>query len=262
MQIGLSTACFYPLETEKALQKVAGLGFPCTEIFMNTYSELEEPFPAELRKIADNGGVKVVSMHPFTSPEEAFMLFSAYERRYRDVFEFYKKYFETCAILGADILVIHGGKTPLPIPKEEYWERFAALSEEGKKFGVTVAQENVVNHCAESTGFLMEMRDCLGDVFKVNLDIKQAVRAKQDPYEMARAMAGSIVNVHINDNNRHKDCLPPGKGNFDFSKYFNVLKEGGYAGSLIIELYRHNYQNEEEILKSAEYLKKICKGVR
>ena len=54
MEIGASTACFYPLETEKALQRVCDLGFKATEVFMNSPCELEEGFVKNLKSIADN----------------------------------------------------------------------------------------------------------------------------------------------------------------------------------------------------------------
>ena len=41
MKFGASTACFYPLETEKALKKVCELGYKYAEVFMNAPSELE-----------------------------------------------------------------------------------------------------------------------------------------------------------------------------------------------------------------------------
>ena len=44
MEIGASTSCFYPLETEKALDKVISLDFKTAEVFFNSPCELEEPF--------------------------------------------------------------------------------------------------------------------------------------------------------------------------------------------------------------------------
>ena len=38
MRIGASTACFFPLVTEKALDNVLNLGFEQAEIFFNTRS--------------------------------------------------------------------------------------------------------------------------------------------------------------------------------------------------------------------------------
>ena len=65
MKIGASTACFYPLETEKALKKVCELGYKYAEVFMNAPSELEEPFLKQLNTIAKDGGTDIVSVHPF-----------------------------------------------------------------------------------------------------------------------------------------------------------------------------------------------------
>ena len=49
MEIGASTACFYPIETEKALKKVCDLGFKTTEVFVNSPCELEDNFVKELK---------------------------------------------------------------------------------------------------------------------------------------------------------------------------------------------------------------------
>ena len=48
MKIGASTACFYPLETEKALKKVTDLGFEKAEVFANAPCEYEEKFVNEI----------------------------------------------------------------------------------------------------------------------------------------------------------------------------------------------------------------------
>lgn len=67
MQAGASTACFYPLETERALQQVTELGFPFAEVFFNARQELRPAFVRQLAAIAGDGGTQVVSVHPFSS---------------------------------------------------------------------------------------------------------------------------------------------------------------------------------------------------
>ena len=62
--IGVSTACLYPLETEKAFEFLAESGIKNTEIFFNTDSELSPSFVSELKRIADLNGVRVFSVHP------------------------------------------------------------------------------------------------------------------------------------------------------------------------------------------------------
>ena len=51
IQIGASTACFYPLETERALKRVGELGFSTAEVFFNSFSELRGPL---LKRFAGN----------------------------------------------------------------------------------------------------------------------------------------------------------------------------------------------------------------
>ena len=90
MEIGASTSCFYPLETEKSLQKVIDLGFKSAEIFFNSSSELEPDFVMEMKKQADAAGVRILSVHPFSSALENTCIFGEYQRRYDDFIDLYK----------------------------------------------------------------------------------------------------------------------------------------------------------------------------
>ena len=112
MNIGISTACLYPMYTEKALETLLGQGFRLFEIFFNTLSELEPEFVSHLGKMLEQKGAVLKSIHPFTSGFESYLLFSNYERRFEDGIKFYNRYFETAARLGAKILVLHGDRSP------------------------------------------------------------------------------------------------------------------------------------------------------
>ena len=98
MEIGASTSCFYPLETEKALDKVISLDFKTAEVFFNSPCELEEPFVKQMRKNADAGGTKIVSIHPFSSNLENNCIFGEYQRRYDDFIGMYQKHFHAAAV--------------------------------------------------------------------------------------------------------------------------------------------------------------------
>ena len=67
MNIGVSTASFYPLETEEALEQLGKAGVKYTEIFFNALSELKPAFIDILEDILDNYGIKVTSVHPTMS---------------------------------------------------------------------------------------------------------------------------------------------------------------------------------------------------
>ncbi len=261
MEIGASSSCFYPLETEKAFEKVASLGVPFTEIFFNTRSELDRHFVRELARIKDYYGTKVVSVHPFRSFSEGHDLFSEYKRRYTDALEDYKRYFEAMNVLGARYLVLHGTKFELKIPKEEYAERFFRLNEIAKEFGCCVAHENVVHFVGQRPEFMEFMKARLGDSFKMVLDIKQARRSGEDYKRFIEIMGSNIVHVHISDFNKDFDCVPPcEEGGFDFGELFGNLEDAGYEGKYIVELYSEHLKDEEQLLDSVKYVDGILKN--
>ncbi len=255
MEIGASTACFYPLETEKALKKLIDLGYKKAEIFFNTVSELETPFISQMKKQADDGGMKILSVHPFSSNLENNCIFGEYQRRYDDFIGLYKRHCCAAAELGAKYLVIHGAYAMLkrPLPDEHYFERFASLIEIGKREGITVCQENVVRFRSQSVDFLKRMKAYLGEDFNMVFDVKQAIRSGYDPLYVAEEMKDSIVHVHLSDNSPQADCMPPGTGEFDFKKLFSILDSANYKGDYVIEIYSRGYDVEKELSLSKSF---------
>ncbi len=257
MIFGASTACFYPMDTELSLRKIGELGIKNTEIFFNTFSELEIDYLKNLRSIADEYGVSVKSIHPFSSFAENYMIFTAYERRFNDTAELYKKYYQACNILGSDILVFHGARDRGSICDEAKFERFGMMAEQANADGVILAQENVVEFCSQHPDYLVRMRDYLGDGFKMVFDTKQAIRAKHNPMEFVDLLGESIVHIHISDSDETHDCLAPGRGTADLLGIKNKMKKLNYQGSWIVELYNHNYSSDDEIVKGVKYISEL-----
>ena len=74
MDIGLSSACFYPkLHTEHSIQTMKELGFNFGEIFLNTQSEYEEEFIKVLLEKKEQYKFKVNSVHAFSSSFEPYI---------------------------------------------------------------------------------------------------------------------------------------------------------------------------------------------
>ncbi len=259
MAIGVSSSCLYPLSPCEGLETIGKLGVKTCEVFINAPSELTPDYATKLNKIKDEYAMNIVSVHPYTSFAETTMLFSEYKPRFFDMLEYYKTGFETAAVLGANIYVIHGSRLPAKISHEEYFERFALMVEEGKKFGITVSQENVNNHLSENPEFMKEMRAYLGNDFKMVFDVKQANRAGFNPLDFAEEFAKDIIHIHLSDHNKDFDCLPPSKGNFDFVKLFEIMKKADYKGNYVVELYRHNYSEPDELAAAMHYLEGIIK---
>jgi len=257
MKTGMSSACFYPLETEKAVRKCGEMGFKNIEIFVNSYCELNGDIKNEIKAICDYYGMRVCSVHPFTSFAESFVFFGSYGRRVDDGIEFYKNYFEFASFLGAGLINLHGAKTQYTVDNEEYFDRYARLFETGKEFGITVSQENVVDYRSQSPLFIKRMSNYLGDNFALTLDLKQCRRAGEKALDFIEAVGEKIKAVHISDYIDGSDCVPPFEGKEDFDSIVGALKAKGYKGNYFIELYSNGFESEAQIITAAEKFDKI-----
>lgn len=262
MNIGVSSSCFYPLESEKSFMKLAKLGIKQTEVFFNSPSELEKPFLKEINKIKDDFGMNILSFHPYMSFAEGFFIFSDYKRRFYDSLEMYKPFFAAAAQLGAKYYILHGAKNIKVLPTEQYAERFALFKNTARQYGVEVLHENVVDYVGQSPLFMLELKHILGEEFAMVLDVKQARRAGEDPLEFVSKLGTSIKHLHLSDCDKEHDCIPPSpNGDFDFKSLFKKLKEAGYGGDGMVEVYSHNFTQPEELRKAARYLQGIADEV-
>lgn len=253
MEAGVSTACLYPKYVEEALLDLVSRNVKLVEIFINSDCELKKDFVLEMRRTVDEYGAKVASLHPFTCGIEPMMFFTKYERRYIDILDYYKRYFEVMNILGANIFIFHGNKDTNYFQNEAYFERFAGLSKVGKEFGITVAQENVSRCVSGKIAFLKEMSAYLGDVASFVLDTKQAERSGEDVFEYLSELKGKIAHVHFSETGEKGDCLPYGEGDFKSNLFFKTLKNQDFSGNIILELYAGSYRDSDAL--AANYFK-------
>lgn len=254
MKFGVSSSCFYPLETEKAFEEIGKMGIQTAEIFFNSPMELQGEIFDKILKTKEEYSIDVCSVHPCTSSCEPFFFFSGYERRFYDLLEFYKRYFDACNKLDSKLLIIHGMRYQKRIPDEEYFERFSRIIEEGKKFSVTVCQENVFGHVSADPDFLRKMKAFLKDDFKFVFDIKQMRRSFHTEDEFFDEFSKNLAHIHISDSTFTQSCLPPGEGDYDLKSFLEKIKSYGYDGKCIIELYRSNYTDYSQIKKAYDYL--------
>jgi len=253
MLSGVSSASFYPLHTEDALLKLGEMGVKNVEIFINDLSESKGEIFSEMCRIISDYDMNVVSLHPFP-PMESGYLFSEYDRRSQSHMDIYRHYFDCMNKLGAKIFVLHGAILSSNCSDERYFEQYARLLDMADEFGITIAQENISYCKSRDIEFLKRLKKNCGERVKYLLDIKQAVRSKVSPFDFIRELGRDIVHVHISDNSEQGDCLPVGKGYFDFSAFISELNDCGYKGALLVELYRENYN---EYIELYECMKKI-----
>ena len=144
-----------------------------------------------------------------------------------------------------------------PYPFERYCESFAGLSSLAREYGLLLCQENVVRCKCGSVDSVRRMRELLGREAHFALDLKQALRSGAEIYDMLDAMGEGLAHIHISDHAPGRDCLAPGCGDFDFRAFFRRLRRIPYQGDVVVELYRSNFRNAEELAGSAAFLREL-----
>ena len=139
---------------------------------------------------------------------------------------------------------------------ERYFERYYRLDQTARSFGVMLAQENVSRCRGRSLEFLVRMKAALGENVVFALDFKQARRSGTDYHDLFSQLGGSIRHLHVSDYAEGRDCLPVGEGNMDFRAFLKELAGYGYQGTMILELYRQNYGEYEDLLRSYRFMKR------
>jgi len=248
MKTGASTSCLFPMLTEQSLEHLLRLGVKNIEVFLASPSERERSYARMLRDMADAEGARIVSVHPYSSEMEGVGFFGKYPRRFDDEADEYSRYFEACCEMGADIFVFHGARSFVKLENDFYFERFLRLRDVAKRFGVRLCQENISRCHSGSTEFLTGMKKAIPDVEFV-LDVKQSVRAGISPFEMLYVMGKNMAHLHLSDHNSGCDCLVPGEGNFDLERFAKRLKEVGYGGNIVLELYSWFFDGDEALAR-------------
>lgn len=253
MEVGMSLACFYPMEPENAVLEAAKMNIGICEVFLNTVSELDESYLYSLRDACDQNHIRIHSVHPFTSFLENYMFFSPYPRRISDAEAFYQRYADAAKILGARIVNIHGDRGMGLENIEDYVNCAAPLMRLQEKNGIFFSMENVFYNSVNHPEFVARLRQKMPEVH-FTFDIKQAFKGGQDAYTLVRAMGDRIVNFHVNDRDDTHICMMPGQGTVDFEKIGSLLKANGYQGPALIEVYRTNFDDPAEVLASKIHL--------
>ena len=238
VQVGISSACFFPLETELSIALLLDSGEKNIELFVNSFSELKPGFIRQIIERVHAEGGNIVSVHPFTSNLED-MLFSTYTRRQKDMTEFYKKYFSLAAEAGASYVVLHGPSKMFHMPMEFYVEQFDALDRTARQMGVHVLQENVARCMSRDIQLLAYLHQQLPDA-GFTLDLKQARRCGIDLEHFFQTLGPAIKHIHFSDSSDTQECLWPGMGTMDIPGFVTMLHRYAYEGCLMVEIYSCN----------------------
>ncbi|MBQ7948316.1 MAG: sugar phosphate isomerase/epimerase [Clostridia bacterium] len=261
MQTGVSTASlFLRKNNEEALPLLENLGVKTVEVFLTSFSEYGYPFADLLKE--KKGGLSVNSVHDLNTEFEP-QLFNAHPRVKADAYGWLEKVLQSANALSAPYYTFHGtarvkraarllGSDNFP----KMIEGFAELLDFCRVHGVQLCLENVEWSTYNRPGVFSVLANALPDLRGV-LDIKQA-RISDHPYEQyVTEMGGRIAYAHVSDiDSEGKICLP-GKGNFDFDALVKRLKDVGFDGALLVEVYTGDYGDVQELKQSCDFLNEI-----
>ncbi len=263
LKVGISTACYYPENTFVSLTQVLSTGVRTAEVFMNSLEELDKDnlkrFTDELRA----HDAEIVSFHPYTSAFESLLFFSEYKTRLNDGIEIYKRFFEGARILGAKYFVFHGEKNSPTFSRNlsdeaHICEVYGRLIEAARQEGLIFTQENVNNFRSHSPRFIQYLYKIIPDL-RFTFDLKQALRAGQDHLKIVDAMGDRLCHIHINDFGEQECCLPF-CGYVDMQTLASKLYKIGYNGDFILEVYRTNFSDNNQLMESLNKVKEtFCK---
>ena len=261
MKTGVSTASlFLRRNNQEALSLFNRLGVKNAEVFLTTFSEYEPAFAKSL--LESKGEVTVNSVHILNTQFEP-QLFAKHPLVKSDAFFWLEKVMESAKILGADYYTFHGTarikRASRSGEKDDFLSMIKSFEEIGafcENYGVTLCLENVEWATYNRPGVFAKLASALPKLKGV-LDIKQA-RISGYPYQTyLEEMGNKLAYAHLSDvDEKGKICLP-GKGTFDFETLIKRLMDVGFDGTLLIEVYAGDYDKEEELKHSLDYLNEI-----
>lgn len=261
MRTGVSTASLFLRENnEDALPLLEKLGVKTAEVFLTSFSEYGYPFADLLKE--RKGELFINSVHDLNTGFEP-QLFNAHPRVRADAFGWLEKVLESANALGAPYYTFHGTarmKRAARLPNADNFPRmidgFARILDVCRVHGVTLCLENVEWSTYNRPSVFATLAKELPELRGV-LDIKQA-RISGYPYqEYLTEMGNRLAYAHVSDIDDHGKICLPGKGSFDFDTLVKQLKDVGFDGALIVEVYTDNYGDPAELKASCDYLDEI-----
>ena len=261
MRAGVSTASlFLRRNNEEALPLFNRLGIKTAEVFLTTFSEYGSPFCEQLKAV--QGAVSVNSVHILNTEFEP-QLFSAHQKAKADAYAWLEKVLQSARTLNAPYYTFHGTarvkKETRSGAKDHFptmIKGFQELTNFCEERGVTLCLENVEWSTYNRPGVFSKLKEGVPSLKGV-LDIKQA-RISEYPYESyLKEMGESLAYAHISDLDENGKICLPGKGKFDFQTLIKRLKDVGFGGALLIEVYNRDYQEEKELKISCDYVNEL-----
>lgn len=262
MQAGISTATlFLRRNNEDALALFSEWGVPVAEVFLTSFCEYD---PAFARLCAERKGrVQVHSVHVLNTQFEP-QLYAKHPRVTGDAFALLARTMECANILGANYYTFHGIariKRTFREDLERSGEQTREIWKVCRGYGVALCYENVEWALYDRPGVFAVLKAHCPDLCGV-LDLKQARITGYDYFDYLKEMGSALSHVHVSDVTAEGKMCLPGKGITDFPLLLRRLRDVGFDGPLLIENYSGDFEREEELRASFEWLSDLAEHSR
>lgn len=257
MKLAFSTNAYLKFPLERALERIAAIGYKGVELM----ADVPHLWPAGLldeqkqaaRAALDRLGLEISNINAFmmnaiADPRQPYWYPSWIEpyapyRRIR--IEHTKRALTLAKELGApNITTEPGGPIPqgmtFEVALSTFVEVLRPVVEHAERVGVLLLVEPEPGLLIETSDqYLLFAEKIQSPALGLNLDIGHMFCVGEDPAESVRKLAPHIRHVHLEDiaASREHRHLIPGEGVIDFRNTLKSLKEVGYDGWITIELY-------------------------
>lgn len=253
MQTGISTASLFGRrQTEDALKYIKDSGAACAEVFLSTFYEYRPEFSKKIAPLAQ--GLQISSLHSLPTDFEPH-LFNPSARVRGDGFYWLDQVLRSAQLLGCKNYVMHGFVRAAVQGENEdaVADCLQSVCEFCNRYGVNLCLENVSWSTCCKPGVFGRLKARLPSLSGV-FDIKQARRSGYPWQAYLADMQGAISIAHLSDIDEDGKICLPGKGITDFGEVFSRLKDAGFDGTALIEVYGGNYGDEGELSHSLEFI--------
>ena len=251
-KIGFHTWTFASLPLEAALKHIKNAGF--TEVEINADKIHLDPrvFPRSklphLRKLLSELGLHPNSVH---APIDGVNLSAQdYDIKKRSI-DLLTETLEYCRAIECPIMVMHPNHSEslslgFEVMKRNSIEAIREVVKKAEELEVKIAIENMINVKGGRFGSkISELREIIKNVDSPYLGICldtghiNLLTGSDADLEKEITRAGEYLwTLHVHDNDGKADRhWPPGEGNIDWNKVVRSLREVGYKGVFMMEIY-------------------------
>jgi sugar phosphate isomerase/epimerase len=255
---------------ERVCRYVKGVGYEGVEVAPFTLAplitDLEPARRADLRRQAEDAGVRIIGLHWLLAGTQGFYLTSPERGVRARTAEYLKELAQATADFGGDLMVFGSPKQRSLLPGVSWDQAFdlatatfrdamPAVADCGVMLCIeplAPAETDFLNTCAEGARL---MEAVAHPNFVLHLDVKAMSSEDRPVPDLIRQYSPRTGHFHANDPN----MKGPGFGDVDFVPIFKALQDSGYDRWVSVEVFDYSPDPETIATKSLEYMQRTAR---